>query len=123
MSGLAERLVADEQKLVDQILGCMLRTKPDMYARYSEAGPARTREDVAFHIQHLSGALLAGDPLIFKDYYEWLLGVLLPRGIIQEDIDINFSCMTKVLRDAYGDEAATALDFISKATERPNGAS
>jgi hypothetical protein len=114
---LPESLAADQAELVDKILQCMLMKKPEMYARYSEAGPARTREDVTFHIQHLVGALLADDPRLFEEYYGWLLGVLLPRGIIQEDIDINFSCMSSVLRDTYGDEASPALDLISRAVK------
>lgn len=123
MKGLAAALAADEVRLVDQTLDCMLTARPDMYDKYSEAGPARTREDVAFHIQHLRGALIAGDPLIFKDYYGWLLKVLLPRGITQEDIDLNFDCMIRVLRKAYGQEGEIALRYIEQAVDSRGRAS
>lgn len=123
MSALAAALITDEGLLVDKILRCMLMREPNMYARYSEAAPARTREDVAFHIQFLVGALTAGDPEIFADYYDWLLGILLPRGVIQEDIDLNFACMAEVLEESYGDDSATALSYMAPAMKRTTGAS
>ena len=114
MNALALILERDESSLVDSIIECMLNEKPDMYERYSEEGPKRTREDVAFHLQHLVAALIAEDPEMFSDYYAWLLGVLLPRGIVMEDIDINFRCMQQVIRDRYGDDAKQALDYLDQ---------
>ena len=123
MSELVRSLAEDEPSLVQGIIDCMLAVKPGMYDRYSEAAPARTREDVAFHLRHLSGALLAGDPTIFQTYYDWLLGVLLPRGITQEDIDINFDCMTQVLKETYGERAQLALDYVAQAVDSRGRAS
>ena len=123
MNDLARSLSEDEHTLVETILRCMLAERPDMYAKYSDAGPARTREDVAFHLRHLSGALTAGDPLIFQAYYNWLLGVLLPRGITQEDIDLNFDCMTRVLRKTYGERAEPGLRYIEQAVASRDTAS
>lgn len=115
MSEFAQALTDDEPTLVSSIIDCMLERRPNMYEKYSEAAPARTREDVAFHLRHLSGALIAGDPLIFQKYYDWLHEVLLPRGITQRDIDLNFDCMTQVLQEIYGEDAATALDYVAEA--------
>lgn len=115
MTSMALRLTDEEPALVQKILDLMLERRPDMYEKYSEAAPARTREDVAFHLRHLSGALIAEDPVIFQKYYEWLHEVLLPRGITQRDIDLNFDCMTQVLQETYGEDAATALDYIAEA--------
>ena len=123
MSDLARALTDDESTLVQSIIGCMLDERPDMYEKYSEAAPRRTREDVAFHLRHLSGALIADDPLIFANYYEWLQGVLLPRGITQDDIDLNFRCLTKVLQATYGDAAAPALGYIEEAVHSRGRAS
>lgn len=123
MTEIAQALTDDEPTLVQSIIDCMLKRRPDMYERYSEAAPARTREDVAFHLQHLSGALVAEDPQIFQKYYDWLHGVLLPRGITQEDIDLNFDCMTQVLQETYGEAAASALDYVSQAVDSRGRAS
>ena len=123
MNDLARSLSEDESTLVQSILECMLAERPDMYAKYSDAAPARTREDVAFHLRHLSGALIAGDPKIFETYYDWLLGVLLPRGITQEDIDLNFDCMTRVLRETYGEGGKSALRYIERAVDSRGRAS
>lgn len=116
MGGLEERLERDTERLADDIVDRMLEAKPDLYARYSEAAPLRTREDVVFHLQHLTEALFADDPALFQDYYSWLLSVLLPRGIVQEDIDLNFRCIEESLTENYGAEARQALDYIAEAT-------
>lgn len=115
MTDLVDALAADEGVLVDDIIGLMLSARPDLYDRYSAAAPKRTREDVAFHLQHLRGALVAEDPLIFHTYYRWLLEVLLPRGIAQEDIDLNFDCMNEALARRYGDDAATCITYVEGA--------
>jgi len=114
MNALALVMERDESSLVDSVLDCMLKEKPDMYERYSEDGPKRTREDVAYHLQHLVAALIAEDSEMFSDYYAWLLGVLLPRGIVMEDIDINFTCMHQVLTERYGDDAQQALQYLEQ---------
>ena len=119
MESLEERLERDTQRWADNIVDRMLEAKPDLYARYSEAAPLRTREDVVFHLQHLTGALVARDPGLFRDYYRWLLSVLLPRGIIQEDIDLNFECMAESLQSVYGSDARPALDYIATGTSQP----
>ena len=123
MSELARALTDDESTLVQSIIGCMLDERPDMYEKYSDAAPVRTREDVAFHLRHLSGALIADDPLIFVAYYEWLQGVLLPRGVTQDDIDLNFRCLTTVLSETYGEAAAPALGYIDQAVHSQGRAS
>ena len=115
MTGIAEHLERDTERLADDIVERMLQAKPDLYARYSEAAPRRTREDVVFHLQHLTGALVASEPALFRTYYTWLLEVLLPRGIVQEDIDLNFRCMTESLESAYGTDAQLALSYIAEA--------
>ena len=115
---MAVYLDRDTDHLADDIVRNMLEAKPDLYARYSEAAPARTREDVVFHLRHLTGALVANDPALFRAYYTWLLSVLLPRGIVQEDIDLNFRCMSESLQATYGSEARPALDYIAQATAR-----
>ena len=115
MDDLVQRLETEMNKLADDIVGRMLAKKPDLYERYSEVAPQRTREDVVFHLQHLAGALTAEDPDLYREYYEWLLRILLPRGIIQEDIDLNFDCMTESLREAFGSEADVALSYIEAA--------
>ena len=122
MNELIEALERDEALLVDDIIERMLAAQPNMFDKYSKAGPARTREDVAFHIQHLVGALAIEDPDTFADYYEWLLGVLLPRGITMEDIDLNFSCMEKSLKDRYGEVATPALEYLNHRSAAPSAA-
>lgn len=114
MNALALVIERDEASLVDSIIEYMLKEKPNMYERYSDEGPARTREDVAYHLKHLVAALIAEDPEMFSDYYAWLLGVLLPRGILMEDIDINFRCMHQVLVERYGDDAAQAVHYLEQ---------
>ena len=115
MSKIVDALVTDEARLVDDIIDRMLAARPGLYERYSPAAPKRTREDVAFHIQHLRGALIAEDPLVFHEYYSWLLEVLLPRGIAQEDIDLNFDCMIDALAQRYGDEVRPGIEYIEGA--------
>lgn len=116
MMDIAEILERDEPALVDDIVARMEHARPDLYARYSPEGPRRTREDVAFHLQHLRGALVADDPEIFRTYYLWLLSVLVPRGVGRTDIDLNFETMSLVLAQRYGPKAETPLEYIARAT-------
>ena len=58
-----------------------LERHPDWVSRLGDAAGVRGREDAAYHVDFLAGALETGEPAAFVGYVAWLLEVLGARGI------------------------------------------
>lgn len=105
-------------ELVESTLFVLYRRHPEMQARYGTAGRQRCREDVAFHFQVLTEALLAEDANIFLKYVGWGKSVLASRGVRTDDLLdcllIMQDAITESLRKAA---AAKAKDCIQLAVD------
>lgn len=110
--GIVAALEKDLHELAEAIVVRMERAKPNLYDRYGPQAKDRTAEDVKYHLQHLEAALDIEDPQAFVDYREWLERVLLPRGILMEDIELNWDAMIDELRSRYGEKADLAVEYL-----------
>jgi hypothetical protein len=61
-------------------------TWPELDERYGERGRHHTAEDNLWHLDHLDEAVAAGDPELFAHYTDWLVGLMLPRGLMREHV-------------------------------------
>jgi hypothetical protein len=61
-------------------------TWPELDQQYGERGRRLTAEDNFWHLEYLDGAVAAGEPRLFADYADWLVGLLVSRGLGQEHV-------------------------------------
>ncbi len=78
---LAETLRRHKLSVADVVTEQFFVRHPDWPARYGEMGRQRGREDAAFHVEFLAGAIEAGAVAAFEDYARWTTNVLRSRGI------------------------------------------
>ena len=58
-----------------------LEWHPDWILKFGEAAATKGREDAAYHVEFLAGALETGEPEALVGYVAWLIDVLGARGI------------------------------------------
>ncbi|MDP2054437.1 MAG: cobalamin-dependent protein [Acidobacteriota bacterium] len=68
-------------RVADQATEAFLLNHPEMLARLGERARQFGREDAAYHIDFLAGAVESGNPAAFGDYIRWVVRVLTPRGL------------------------------------------
>jgi methanogenic corrinoid protein MtbC1 len=79
---------------------------PDWRAHNGERGPQLGIRDVAFHIDHLAGAIESGAPAAFADYASWAARMLAARNIESKYIAQNFRQIATILRPLLNDDEA-----------------
>jgi hypothetical protein len=111
-SDVVEHLETHADAIATEVTRKMEEEVPDLFERY-EKSPRSSRdprvackEDTIHHLKSLSSALEIGDADEFSAYRSWLIGLLVPRGIPEADVDLNFRVIADVLRSRVGDEAA-----------------
>jgi hypothetical protein len=72
-------------------------TWPELDARYGERGRQYTAEDIFWHLEHLDEAVSAGEPALFACYADWLVGLLVARGLEQVHIAGAFGFLAEAL--------------------------
>lgn len=80
-SRLASKLVLLRSPVAEAVTEEFFRRHPDWADRYGEQGRQRGVEDARFHVDFLTGAIVAGEPRAFRDYVQWARRVLQARGI------------------------------------------
>src|SRR5581483_10343997 len=105
-------------ELVESTLAELYRRQPEMKTRYGAAGRQRCREDVAFHFQVLTEALLAEDANIFLRYIGWGKSVVVNRGVRTDDLLDCLLIMQEAVTKLLGrTAAANANDCIQLAVD------
>jgi len=93
-------------ELIESTLLELYRRHPEMKTRYGAAGRQRCREDIAFHFQVLTEAMLAEDANIFLRYVGWGKSVLVNRGVKTDDLLDCFLIMQESLTSLLRKTAA-----------------
>jgi hypothetical protein len=83
----AARLVAEKDALALAIADALYRERPELAARYGEAGRAKCVQDMRYNVEHLAPAVALDDPAMFGGYARWLASLLTARGIPAEEIE------------------------------------
>lgn len=81
-----------------------LKRHPDWLERYGEAARSRGREDAAFHLDFLAGAVESGSPGAFADYATWTGQVLAARGIEPTFLIENLEQIGEALSETFPPE-------------------
>ncbi len=78
---LAEALRRHKAAVAETVTEEFFKRHPDWLARYGEMGRQRGREDAAYHVDFLAGAIETGSVAAFENYARWTTNVLRSRGI------------------------------------------
>ena len=70
------RLVGEKEGLARAITDALYRERPDLQAKYGDAGRAKCLQDMRYNLEHLAPAVALDDPPMFAGYARWLLGLL-----------------------------------------------
>ena len=90
-----------------------LRLRPDLAARYGDAGRNKCVADVKRHLDALSQAIATERSALFVDYVAWAKIVLCSRGIPVEDLAEMPRSLPASLAEALPpDQAAIAERFM-----------
>jgi MerR family transcriptional regulator, light-induced transcriptional regulator len=92
-------ILSQKQELAQKIVERHWERRPLLEERYGTKGRARCLEDARYHIQYLSEAVGAEEPVLFADYVTWARTMLSSRNIPVEDLMANLEVMQDVLQE------------------------
>jgi MerR family transcriptional regulator, light-induced transcriptional regulator len=112
----AARLIAEKEGLALAIADALYRERPDLTAKYGEAGRAKCVQDMRYNVEHLAPAVALEDPSMFAGYARWLASLLTARGIPVGEIERSIALTKAEIGSRFpADEAAAALPALDAA--------
>lgn len=110
------RIVGEKEDLARAITEALYRERPEMLARWGEAGREKCLQDMRFTLEHLAPAVALDDPSMFAGYARWLRGLLESRGIPAGDVARSIALTRTVIGARFpADEAAAAAPALDAA--------
>jgi hypothetical protein len=73
------------------------RAWPELEARYGERGRHHMAEDHFWHLDYLDSAAAAGEPAVFAEYTDWLVGLLTARGLERRHIAGTYEFLAEAI--------------------------
>jgi len=114
----ALELAAALPTLIDETMTKLYRRRPEMKARYGEAGRQRCREDIAYHYGTVVEAVYAADANILLKYVAWGKSVLINRKVRTDDLIDCLLIMQDVVAKHVSEAAAEmANDYLGLTVE------
>ena len=112
----AARLVAEKEDLARAITEALYRERPEMLARWGEAGREKCLQDMRYNLEHLAPAVALEAPDMFAGYARWLLGLLQSRGIPGGDVTRSLVLTRAAIGERFPrDEASAAAPALDAA--------
>jgi hypothetical protein len=110
------RLVGEKEDLARAITDALYRERPELLARWGDAGREKCLQDMRFNLEHLAPAVALDDPAMFAGYARWLLGLLQARGIPADDVVRSLALTRAAIEARFSpDEAAAAAPALDAA--------
>ena len=112
----AARLIAEKDALALAIAEALYRERPELAAKYGDAGRAKCVQDMRYNVEHLAPAVALGDPAMFAGYARWLLSLLTARGIPAGEIERSLALTHAEIGGRFPpDESAAAAPALEAA--------
>ena len=112
----AARLIAEKDALALAIADALYRERPDLAAKYGEAGRAKCVQDMRYNVEHLAPSVALGEPAMFGGYARWLVSLLTARGIPKDDVERSIVLTRAEIGGRFPpDEAAAATPALDAA--------
>ncbi|MDP3720319.1 MAG: cobalamin-dependent protein [Acidobacteriota bacterium] len=108
-TALSGALRQGKARVAQEATEAFLLNHPDMLARLGERARQFGREDAAYHIDFLAGAVDSGNPAAFGDYIRWVVRVLTPRGLPSSMVAETLSQIEDGFREVLSAEDQLAL--------------
>lgn len=95
----AARAVQDATvDLTDDVVSSLYGRHPDWLDRWGEAGRARCRDDVTYHLSYLADGLALERPDLFAGYVVWTAGYLETLGIPRDHLAETLAALDQAAR-------------------------
>jgi hypothetical protein len=109
-----------ERQVLEAMVADLMRN-PFWEARYGEKGRRATRQDAGHNLKHLVTAIAVDNPASLADYYRWLRGLLVYRGMcslhLRQTLDVTGQYLGAALPShwkylsAYHNASYQGLDY------------
>lgn len=82
----AHALLARREWIAAEATAALHAADPSLHDRYGVHGREKCREDAAYNVQHLAGAMEMDDPRLFAAYVRWVDELLRARNVPTDDL-------------------------------------
>lgn len=106
-------LAEHRDDLVTQVYERLWSSFPPM-GSYDERQQTRTREDLAYILMFLEVSVALSDPGLFTEFVDWLLDVLVTRGVPAKALVVALEHYL----DLLAERAPTAAEYLASARKR-----
>ena len=93
----------------------LYRLRPDLEARYGEAGRRHCVKDLGHHLRFLAAAVELEDGNVFSDYAAWAAGVMVAHNVAPEDTVASFRALLDVAPAVVAPESEPLVRKITSA--------
>lgn len=110
---LADTIRQLKQPVAEAVTDQFFLLHPDWALRYGERGKVKGIEDARYHIDHLAGAIEAGNVAPFEEYCRWTAGMQRSRAILPLFLVENLQQVEKALAPSFSEQEGEFLaEFI-----------
>jgi MerR family transcriptional regulator, light-induced transcriptional regulator len=110
------RLVDEKEDLARAVTAALYLERPDLQAKYGNAGRDKCMQDMRYNLEHLAPAVALDEPSMFAGYARWLAGLLEARGIPADEVARSLALTRTVIDGRFPpDEAAAAVPALEAA--------
>ncbi|WP_162052342.1 cobalamin-dependent protein [Pontibacter pamirensis] len=93
----AEKISNEELDIATAATDLFFKQRPELEARYGQAGRTACLQGVHDHLAHLSEAILASSQALFENYISWVQERLAARNVPANDLAVNLNCVKEIL--------------------------
>lgn len=112
-AGSARAVQEVSDAIADDVVSALYARHPDWLQRWGEAGRARCRDDVTYHLSYLADGLALGRPDLFAAYLRWIAGYLesldIPRDHLTQTLALLDGAVRRHLPMEHRDATLTVL--------------
>lgn len=111
-----EFIKSNLHKLSSEVMALQFQKQPHLEEKYSQQDKDNCLQDIHFHLSYLAEALSVEEPLLFKNYLEWVKGLFQGLDIPEEAMLVNLKCLREVMNQHLPDDAGNVvLKYIKEA--------
>ena len=119
----AAALAAVRERLAEAVTERLYRERPDLLARYGDAGILKCRTDILYNVEYLAPAVELDNDRLFVNYVEWLLPMLAARNVPPDHVLRSLRIMEEVAHEVLEpDHAENVVRPIRAALDAVPGA-
>lgn len=96
-SAVAAALLRKIEPLAETVTEALYDERPELQSKYGEVGREKCLQDMRYNIEHLAAAADLDAPEMFREYTEWLSGLLRARHVATDDLLRSYQLMESVV--------------------------